>query len=183
MKQISHQQIVDILSSNGIAVIATDTIYGIVGLALERSTVERIYTLKKRTPSKPFIILISSVDDINLFGISLDDSLRQRLGTHWPGPVSIIIDCHNDTFEYLHRGTESLAFRLPAKPELVDIIKQTGPLVAPSANPEGLTPAANLEEAYSYFATDVDAYQEGTTSEKPSKIIKITDNEEIVIRP
>ena len=47
----------------------TDTIYGVVGQALNKKTVERIYTARKRMPSKPMIILISSVNDLRLFGI------------------------------------------------------------------------------------------------------------------
>lgn len=172
----------DILRDGGIGVIATDTIYGVVGQALSNDTVERIYRLKKRTPTKPFIILISKIDDIAQFGIELNDSLREKLMSYWPGPVSIILGCPNDTFEYLHRGTRALAFRLPAKTELRDIIQLTGPLVAPSANPEGLPPATNLEAAKGYFGDTVDFYEPGQVSTTPSKIIRIVDDDVEVIR-
>jgi L-threonylcarbamoyladenylate synthase len=157
MKHVSHQQVVDTLNNGSVAIIATDTIYGIVGHALNRDTVDRMYALKRRTPSKPFIILVGSIDELALFGVELTDSTRQRLAGYWPGPVSIIVDCPDSNFEYLHRGTSSLAFRLPAKQELIDILKQTGPLVAPSANPEGLVPADTIYEAYDYFGDTVDA--------------------------
>ncbi|TAL14178.1 threonylcarbamoyl-AMP synthase [Patescibacteria group bacterium] len=171
------------LQKGGIGIIATDTIYGIVGQALKQSTVERIYKVKKRTPTKPFIILISDLGDLNEFDIEINQPTRATLNSYWPGPVSIILDCPNDKFEYLHRGTSTLAFRMPAKPELRDILKQTGPLVAPSANPEGLEPAADVEAAKVYFGDSVDFYIEGTVSKKPSRIVKITDAGEEVIRP
>lgn len=173
----------EILQNGGIGIIATDTLYGIVGQALKRDTVERIYEVKKRTPTKPFIILISSVDDLELFDITLSKSIREKIQVYWPGPVSIILDCPNPRFEYLHRGTNTLAFRLPAKEGLRKLLSGTGPLVAPSANPEGLAPARTIEEAKVYFGDSVDFYLEGSVNMQPSKIIQITDRGEEVIRP
>lgn len=173
---------INILQSGGIGVIATDTLYGVVGQALNRATVERIYTVKERTPTKPFIILIHDIRDIELFGIPLTSDLEMTLARYWPGPVSIILDCDNDNFEYLHRGTKALAFRLPNKPDIQQILKETGPLVAPSANPEGLIPAEDIEKAKKYFGNLVDFYSEGAVTTKPSKIIKISDGNEEVLR-
>lgn len=171
------------LKNGGVLVIATDTIYGIVGQALKKETVERIYQLKKRTPTKPCIILISDYADIEKFGIHIDDFTRSKLDQYWPGPVSIILDCSNDTFAYLHRGSHSLAFRMPAKRELRDLISQTGPLIAPSANPEGLDPARTIKEAREYFGDTVDGYIAGTTIDKASTIIQLQDGKEVIIRP
>jgi len=171
------------LKSGMIGILPTDTIYGIVGIALDKSVVNRIYEVKQRTPTKPFIILISSIKDLELFNIRLDESTLLKLYEYWPGPISIILDCTDDKFEYLHRGTKTLAFRLPAKTELQNIIKLSGPLVAPSANPEGETPAIDIATAKQYFKNQVDFYIEGETNSKPSKIIKITDNFVEIIRP
>lgn len=172
----------DILASDGIGIIATDTIYGVIGKALNKGAVERIYMLKRRTPTKPFIILISEIEDISCFGIDIDSSLKKKLESYWPGPISIILDCPCDEFEYLHRGTHTLAFRLPAKTELQKLIARTGPLVAPSANPEGLLPAQSIDEAKIYFHEDVDFYQSGNVSDRPSKIIKIVNDTVEIIR-
>jgi L-threonylcarbamoyladenylate synthase len=172
----------DSLKSGHIGVIATDTIYGIVGQALNQQTVKRIYNVKKRTPTKPFIILISDLSDLNLFGVTISKNIEVAASRYWPGPVSIILDCPNQRFEYLHRGTSTLAFRMPAKQDLRDILKITGPLVAPSANPEGLTPASTIDEAEGYFGNQVDFYTEGIVNSKPSKIIKITGDTKEIIR-
>jgi L-threonylcarbamoyladenylate synthase len=72
---------------------------------------------------------------------------------------------------------------MPANQELSQLIATTGPLVAPSANPEGLSPAADIAEAKEYFGNSVDFYNEGTVNDKPSKIIQITDAGIDVIRP
>jgi L-threonylcarbamoyladenylate synthase len=170
------------LISGGVAVIETDTIYGIVGQALKAETVERIYALKKRTPSKPFIILISHIEDVTRFGVKLDEQIRAKLQGYWPGPVSIILDCPGEQFAYLHRGTYTLAFRMPDKQALRELIETTGPLVAPSANPEGLEPANSEAMVKSYFKNKINFYNIGQGSGLPSRIIKLSGNSEEILR-
>jgi Putative translation factor (SUA5) len=174
--------ITGILKSGGIGVIATDTIYGIVGQALNEPTVERIYKLKQRQPSKPFIILINSLTDLDLFDIQLSADERDKIMQFWPGPVSVILRCDNNKFSYLHRGGNTLAFRMPAKDWLRNIIKSTGPLVAPSANPEGQLPANTVKQAKIYFRNTVDFYKSGKITNHASKIIQIIGGEIVVIR-
>ncbi len=66
--------------------------------------------------------------------------------------------------------------------KLFSLLQKTGPLVAPSANPQGLTPASNIKEAKKYFGDRVDFYiAGGTLISKPSTIIKINKNGEIEV--
>ena len=136
-----------ILKKGGVAIIPTDTIYGIVGLAQNIVTVNRIYSLKKRNPEKPCIILIGDISELEKFNITLSEGQKDALQTYWPGPVSIIFECKDPSLSYIHRGTETLAFRLPSLGMLKNLLIETGPLIAPSANPEGLPPAKNIMEA------------------------------------
>ena len=175
-------ELINQLSRGDVVVVETDTIYGIVGQALNEKTVERIYTLKKRSPSKPFIILISEISDVEKFGVQVDDQLRTRLASYWSGPVSIILDCPGEQFAYLHRGTHTLAFRLPSKKSLIDIIDHTGPLVAPSANPQGLPPADSKQMVKTYFQNKINFYNIGQGSGAASRIIRISGDSEEIIR-
>jgi len=172
-----------ILKNNGIGIVPTDTLYGIVGSAFSKKAVERIYTVKGRTATKPFIILISSLGDIKDFSIALSAEQKKFLNSVWPGKVSVIIPCPIKKFEYLHRGTQSLAFRLPRKKTLIGLLKKTGPLVAPSANREGEAPAQNVSEAKKYFSDAVDFYSAGGTKKgKPSKIVSLVSGIPEVVR-
>lgn len=154
--------------------LGTDTIYGLVGSALLPETVERIYRLQGRDPKKPMIILISSLQDLDIFKIEIDDNLQQALSKLWPGKVSVILPCPNFKFKYLHRDTKTLAFRLPQKEELINLLRETGPLVAPSANLEGKEPAKAIEEARVYFRDQVDFYlDEGRVEGLPSTLVAI----------
>src|SRR5258708_38418358 len=107
------EKISSYLRAGKIGIIPTDTIYGIVGLALKPDVVERIYKLRKRTPSKPFIILIFGLDDLKKFGVVLNQNQKEFLQKNWPNPLSVILPLISEKFKYLHRGTNSLAFRMP----------------------------------------------------------------------
>lgn len=165
------------LKRGGVGILPTDTIYGLVGSALSKKAVARIYKLRKRNLKKPMIILIGSLRDLSIFGIRINRATKNLLKKFWPGKVSIILSCWSKKFSYLHRGTKSLAFRLPAKKDLVKLLKKTGPLVAPSANPEGLPPVKTIKEAKKYFGNRVDFYIDaGKLVSLPSTLIVIKNN-------
>ena len=171
----------DILKQGGIGVLPTDTLYGIVGSALNQQTVERIYKLRRRSLNKPMIILISFLADIERFKIYPNEKISNFLKNIWPNSVSVILHCANEDFKYLHRGTNTLAFRIPDNNQLLNLLKQTGPLVAPSANFEGEKPASTIKEAKNYFGDNVDFYIDaGILDSPPSTLIKI-DGEKITV--
>ena len=170
----TEKDIISILQSGGVGVLPTDTLYGLVGSALQEEPVEKIYALRKRYLNSPMIILISSVDDLKLFGIKINLAQRKVIEDLWPGRISFVLDCPLKKFEYLHRGGQTLAFRLPKYKWLTDILKKTGPLVAPSANISGEKPAETLGEAEKYFANKVDFYADGGKLEsEPSTLVRL----------
>jgi L-threonylcarbamoyladenylate synthase len=173
----------EILMQGGVGILATDTIYGLVGSALSPKIVQRIYKLRHRNPKKPFIILISSLKDLKLFNIKIDPKTEKILKRLWPNKISIILPCRSKKFFYLHRGTNSLAFRLPKNKNLIQLLKKTGPLVAPSANPEGQPPATTISEAKKYFGNNVDFYLNSRKiKNSPSILIKINKNKISILR-
>lgn len=165
------------LKNGSVGVVPTDTIYGIVGSARVPETVERIYELRKREKSKPMIILISSSEDLEEFDIQLSEKQKEFLEKNWPNPLSVILPCNNKSFMYLHRGKNSLAFRMPKDDFLQKLLKISGPLVAPSANFEGEKPSENIvEDAKRYFGEDIDFYLDAGELKSPaSTLIKIND--------
>jgi L-threonylcarbamoyladenylate synthase len=177
------EKIIPILKGGGVGVMATDTIYGLVGSALNPKTVERVYRLRRRDKNKPLIILIGSLKDLLLFGINPNFYQKKILKKLWPGKVSVVFPHAKEKFRYLHRGGETLSFRLPANKELRNLLGVVGPLVAPSANPQGLKPASNIKESKKYFGDRLDFYNNsGYLSSQPSTLIEIKNNKILVLR-
>ncbi len=175
--------IVSILKHDGVGVIPTDTLYGIVGSAFSEWAVERIYGIKGRDEGKPFIILISSFSDLKKFGIELNASQKKFLKAVWPGPVSVILPCTQKSFSYLHREQKSLAFRMPKNAFLEKLLKKTGPLVAPSANPQSKKPAETIQDAQKYFGDKLDFYSgSGAKKGSPSTIVSFQDGTLKILR-
>ena len=66
---------------------------------------------------------------------------------------------------------------------LLDLLKITGPIIAPSANPEGKDPALTLVEAKNYFDSNVSIYADaGIKNAPPSTLISVLNDEIEVLR-
>jgi L-threonylcarbamoyladenylate synthase len=149
-----------------IAVIPTDTVYGVVARAVDSQAVKRLYTLKRRE-TKPGTLVAANIDQLADLGIERND----LLGTDafWPGAVSIITAC-GQNLNYLHQGVGSLAVRIPDDPWLLELLQQTGP-------------ANTVDEARDYFGDQVSWYQDGgVVNREPSTVIRITNNNIEIIR-
>jgi L-threonylcarbamoyladenylate synthase len=179
------QKAEEILKKYGVVILPTDTLYGITGLASSKKVIERIYKIKGRNEKKPFIVLITSYKDLGLFGVKIGENQAKILEKFWPGKVTVILPCSNNKFEYLHRGTNSIAFRMigPKNINLQNLINKVGPLVAPSANPEGKEPARTISEAKKYFGDKIDLYvDDGPKIGKSSTLVRFDNDKLIVLR-
>lgn len=169
--EVDDKELVDILNSGGIAVLRTDTLYGIVARADDEAAVERVYGTKGRTSRKSCIILLSDVEEC--YGDA--DELRDEIEKLGHEPTSFLIDSPRAP-EWLLRQNNELAYRVPHSAPLRSLLSQTGPLIAPSANPEGEPPARTVDEAKAYFGENVDAYVEGgevLADTPPSRLVRV----------
>lgn len=174
---IADETVAEILRSGGVGVLPTDTLYGVVASALNPEAVSRVYELKRRNPAKPCIVLISDIEAIEEFGVILSNELRERLQSYWPGPNSIILPTIDETFSYLTRDTEGIAFRVPDDDGLREFLRISGPLIAPSANIEGDAPATTISAARAYFGDDVDFYVDAGKREGKASTLIVFDEE------
>lgn len=161
------------LLDGGVAVLRTDTIYGIVACAENQDAVEKVYRLKDRDSKKSPIVLIA--DSAQMFDdVSIE--LQNKLDSVWPGKVSVVLSSTKAP-NWISRDNHSVAYRLPNEPQLIKLLEVTGPLIAPSANPESMQPAVSVERAKEYFGNEVDIYLDGGVVEdnKPSQLISMDE--------
>lgn len=181
-KENNINNLVETILFGGLVVMPTDTVFGIVASAFNKKTVERLYEVRGRDENKPCIILCAELSDLDKFDIKLNDFQKSVLGKVWPNSVSVVVDCPSPFLEYLHRGLKTLAFRIPKSLELRETLRKTGPILAPSANPQGKPVAKNLEEAKIYFGQKVDLYVDGEVGDKASTLISFEGNELRILR-
>jgi len=170
------------LRQGSVGVLPTDTLYGLVGSAFSKQAVQKIYRIKRRDLKKPFIVLIRDLSDLKKFGVTLSPRVKKFLNKAWPGKVSVILGVKGN-LNYLHRGTRTIAFRLPRPRWLRALLREVGPLVAPSANMHDKPPAKTIRVAKKYFGTRVDFYVDsGSLTSKPSTLVALQKGKVIVIR-
>lgn len=170
----ANAKLIELITNGGVGVLLTDTLYGLVAKADNERAVERVFQIKGRTPSKPPIVLVSNTSQ-------LYDPLPESAGAVtdklWPGKNSIIFPSPSAP-EWLVRGSKGVSYRLPDDEALRALLAQTGPLIAPSANLEGETPARTVAEAQAYFGDKVDFYVDGgeVVNDKPSNLYSWNDS-------
>ncbi len=166
------------LAEGGIAVVRTDTIYGIIARASKMRAVEKVYSVKQRDPSKQCIVLIPGSGSVREHSAQI-----ARFSTPDQPPTSVVVPATGE-HEWILRGGNSVAYRVVRDEFLKKVIQAVGPVIAPSANPEGLPPARTIEEAKAYFGDLVDVYIDGgevPEDVQASRVIKIQPDGTVVV--
>jgi L-threonylcarbamoyladenylate synthase len=159
----------------------TDTLYGILGNALDRKAVEEVYRIKGRDPEKPLIVLFESVEQLSEYGVLIPERFKDKLKKLTPAPITFVLPLNKESpFRELFRR-DNLAVRIPDDEFLRALIKETFPLFAPSANPQGEKPADSCKECYHYFGDRIAYCVEGKPGNVPSTIVSLLgDTPELV---
>ena len=175
MKLSKNHELIERLRNGGVAVIRTDTLYGIVASADNEEAVERVYAVKGRDPHKSCIVLLDDMRSAYGRGDELDTDAHRY---HSDVPTSFLID-GNGAPNWLLRENSQLAYRVPDDLDLRQFLAATGPLIAPSANPQGEPPARTIQEARAYFGDQVDMYADGgevPADTPPSRLLRVNDD-------
>ena len=161
--------IADVLARGGIALLPTDTIYGLHALAGSDAAVVRIAELKGRPDDKPFVVIAASADHLRMFGADVPAALDAL----WPAPLTAI----------MRRGEGTVAARVPDLDWLRALLAKTGPLVSTSANRAGEPPISAIVELANEVAAGVDAaIDTGRRDGKPSTIVDFTSSSPRLVR-
>ena len=162
-------EIADVLRAGGVALLPTDTIYGLHALALDESAVARIRSMKERGDEKPFVVIASSAEQLERLGVSIPGALREI----WPAPLTAI----------LASGEKTIAARIPDLPWLRSLLNRTGPLVSTSANRSGEPPITTPEMLAGDVFERLDAVLDaGPREGQPSTIVDFTGDEPRMVR-
>jgi L-threonylcarbamoyladenylate synthase len=126
-----------VLSTGGIIVYPTDTVWGIGCDATSAQSVEKIFNLKRRPPKKSFIILLADRQDILKYVSHPEPQIFEFLETV-KKPTTVIYEGAINLAENLVGEDGSIAIRLVKDAFCRHLIKRLRrPLVSTSANISG----------------------------------------------
>ena len=171
----SLQMAAQIINECGVIVVPTDTVYGVACDPFNEAAVAKIYELKRRPRTKALQILMSGVEDLEKLGLYLPSPLDILGKKFLPGGYSPIARAKkdsvasnlatlckvegNDAQAEATCATEATqGVRVPDCPELMQILRVTGPLAASSANRSGNESADSVEEAFAAFGNEIPLY-------------------------
>ncbi|MGH9466850.1 MAG: L-threonylcarbamoyladenylate synthase [Terriglobales bacterium] len=128
----------DHLRAGGVAVVPTDTLYGLAANALEARAVERVFALKGRGFDKALPIVVRDQEQAREVAARLPPLFVELADRFWPGPLTLILPAAAHLPAALTAGSGGIALRQPDLPLLAALLASTGfPLTATSANRSG----------------------------------------------
>jgi L-threonylcarbamoyladenylate synthase len=128
-------EVANCLRSGGVALIPTDTVYGLAAFPTANAAVSRVFALKNRPESQNLPIMISAADDIARLGGCLNAASSRLIASKFfPGPLTLAVGIDADARAEWLRGRDEAAFRMPDDEWLLTVLRETGPLLVTSAN-------------------------------------------------
>lgn len=140
------------LNSGHIVAIPTETVYGLAARIDHPEAVRHIFTTKERPFFDPLIVHVSSLVQAQQLTKEWNVCLQKLAETFWPGPLTLLIKKNDQKVsDVITSGLERVGLRWPSHSLAQQVIAQTGPLAAPSANKFGKTSPTQAEHVESEF--------------------------------
>ena len=118
-------------------VLPTETVYGLFAKALDEKAVDHVYQLKRRPRDKALNLNVAGLDDILNFSKNQPPYLQQLVDHFLPGPLTIILEANERVPYWVNSDMATVGFRMPSHPITLELIREFGPLIGPSANISG----------------------------------------------
>jgi len=128
---------VELLQAGQLVALPTETVYGLFGLALDDTVVEKVYQVKNRQHDHALNLNISSFEQMKYFSQNQPKYLEKLYNKFMPGSLTVILEANKRVPSLVNYGMPTVGFRMPDNQTTLEILRQTGPMVGPSANLTG----------------------------------------------
>lgn len=176
---------IELLNSNKLVAIPTETVYGLAANAFNENAVLNIYKTKNRPQFNPLIIHSNRIERFEEWGLLIPADVKLLAQHFWPGPITFIIPANHKIPEIVTAGTGAVAIRVPNHPITLDLLaKLTFPLAAPSANPSGFISPTSALHVEQQLGNKIDYILDGGNCKVgvESTIISFLENEPKILR-
>ena len=172
------------LEAGGVALIPTDTVYGLAAHPLHPAAQEKIFALKKRPQSLNLQILLPDNLDPATLGAVMPEPATALLADAAVRPLVTMVlalDPERKPDWLSHR--EEAGFRIPGDLKAQAILGRTGPLFATSANAHGQPPGATPPETLPMLEGKPDAvWDAGPLTGAASTVVNFNAAPPVVLR-
>lgn len=135
----SVKEAAELLRRGDLAVIPTETVYGLAANALDGQAVAKIFEAKNRPQFNPLIVHVVDTAEAEKY-VEMNEVARKVANAFWPGPLTLILPQKDSSgiSDLVSSGLPTLAVRAPSHKVAREVLKQAGvPIAAPSANASG----------------------------------------------
>lgn len=136
--------VVDAMRDGAVALVPTDTVYGLACAPHHPEAVRKIYALKSRPADVRLPVIVSGVDQARALGVDWTPAADRLASEFWPGALTIVAGVVSPAVEWLE-GRDEVGMRAPADPLIAAIAEGLGPFLMTSANPHGHDPAPTFQ--------------------------------------
>lgn len=183
---MSRAEQVALLLAGELAILPTDTVYGIACAAVAPAGVERLYALKQRPLTQPTAVMLGSVEA--LLSVAVPEA-RGRVGallsSVLPGPITLVIPNPGRRFAHVCGDDPTrIGVRVPRlTAEVAALADAVGGLVATSANLRGRPAPAGFDQVPAeLMEAAAIAINGGTLPGASSAVIDVTGDQPVVLR-
>ena len=171
----------DVLRARGVALIPTETFYGLAANPSDEAAVARVAALKGRSSQQPVPVVCADWQQVEQL-VEVPHGHRIRLSRSWPGAITAILPWRAP----VPAGANgSLAVRIPAMARLRALLYLTGPVTATSANRHRAASCRTVADALGSLIGVPDlALDAGTTAGRvASTLVDLTVEPPRILRP
>src|SRR5487761_804834 len=164
------------LRNGELAVIPTDTVYGLAADAFSPAAVAALQAARGGTRTAPPSVLVGSVRAAAALTESLGAFGQDLIDEFWPGPLTLVFRSSPTLMWDLGDTLGTCAVRMPLHPVSLDLLRRTGPMAVSSANRHSLPAATTADEAQTQLGDAISVYLDGgpCADNAPSTILDLT---------
>lgn len=125
-----------ILNEGGVALLPTETVYGLFVRADLEEAQQRLFDIKRRPESKILSLTLNSLEKIKKYA-RVEPWQELVLKQFLPGPVTFVLRSIKPVTRLVVTEEGTVGIRLPEHSFVQELISKTGPLASTSANVSG----------------------------------------------